>query len=79
MEPTAFIMKLFTSLWIRSKLLEVIRHRRRIAHCDEKEAEVIGLENREVKIQNIEFVKVIEEPLDLSEIFEWCLFADQGI
>jgi len=69
-------MELFASFWIRSKVREVERQSKKIVHWDEKEAEVVGMKNGEVEIQDFEFVKAIEERIQISEII--FLSVDNG-
>jgi len=56
-------MELFALFWIQYK---VVGQRIKIDHCDEKDKEVVGLKNGEAKIQDFEFVKVIEEHFQIS-------------
>ena len=67
MPQVAFILKLAASFWIRSKAPEIVRWNRPTVQRDEKDAEVIGLKNREGKIEDFEFLKFIEERIKISE------------
>ena len=60
-------MELFASFWIRSEVLEVVRQEKR-SHLDGKGAEVVGMKDGKMKIQDSAFVKVIEKLIQIFEI-----------
>ena len=54
---------------------QIVLQRIKMASCSEEVAEVVGLKSGEVKIQDFEFVEVIEKCIQILGIYS----ADYGI
>ena len=68
MPHAAFIIELSAPFWIPSKAAEIVRKTKPPARCVEKNTEVVQWKIGEVKIEDFQFVQVIEEHTVTFEI-----------